>query len=122
MKFLLDSVILIDHLNHISAATKWISKFYSASCLSPITRAEVLVGATSKTEKTVKLLLNGFVNLVFTPKDADLSSALRREHRWKLPDAMQAALAINHGLILVTRNTKDFSPRQYDFVHIPYKI
>jgi hypothetical protein len=34
---------------------------------------------------------------------------LRKSNRMKLPDAMIAATAITHDLILVTRNEKDFA-------------
>ena len=44
LRFLLDSVILIDHFNGITAATTYLVN-HSADCaLSVITRAEVLTG------------------------------------------------------------------------------
>jgi predicted nucleic acid-binding protein len=51
---------------------------------------------------------------------ADLAARLRREHRWKMPDALQASLAHYHGLSLVTRNTRDFPPDRHPFVVVPY--
>jgi len=121
MEFLLDSVILIDHLNNMIQATEWIDQFHEKSCISFITRAEILTGIPESAVKEIKLFLDGFINLPLHAHDADLAAILRRKYRWKLPDAIQAALAINHNLILVTRNTKDFSPKQHDFVQIPYK-
>lgn len=59
---------------------------------------------------------------VLNAADADLAAALRREHRWKPPDALQAAVAINRGLRLATRNTKGFDPARHVFVHVPYPI
>ncbi|MBI2840298.1 MAG: asparaginase [Acidobacteria bacterium] len=53
---------------------------------------------------------------------ADLAARLRRETRWRLPDAFQAALAQMNGLRLVTRNSKDFPPQKWSFVVIPYKL
>jgi len=53
---------------------------------------------------------------------ADLAARLRREHRWKLPDALQVAAAQHHGLRLVTRNTRDFPPERYPFVLVPYVV
>jgi len=47
---------------------------------------------------------------------------MRQRHGWKLPGAFQAALAEEHGLRLVTRNTKDFSPEKHAFVLVPYKL
>jgi predicted nucleic acid-binding protein len=42
--------------------------------------------------------------------------------RSPLPDALQAAAAVHHGLMLATRNTKDFPPRRFDFVVVPYTV
>jgi predicted nucleic acid-binding protein len=42
--------------------------------------------------------------------------------RWKLPDAIQAAIARAHGLTLVTRNTRDFQPGGDPEVLIPYEL
>lgn len=53
-------------------------------------------------------------------KVADLAAKLRRDHKWKLPDAFQAALSRTHKLKLVTRNTKNFPPERFDFVVAPY--
>ncbi|MDN5849370.1 MAG: hypothetical protein L0H63_06965 [Nitrococcus sp.] len=44
VKFLLDSVIRIDHFNGIRIATQFIGDHASESALSVITRAEVLAG------------------------------------------------------------------------------
>jgi len=41
---LLDSVIVIDHLNNVEKATVFIEKELKNLCLSVITRAEVLAG------------------------------------------------------------------------------
>ena len=54
-------------------------------------------------------------------KSADKAALLRRANLWKLPAAIQAALAQSQGLLLVTRNTKDF-PASLDFVLTPYRI
>jgi predicted nucleic acid-binding protein len=43
----------------------------------------------------------------------------QKKLRGELPDAFQAALASRHDLKLVTRNTKDFNPKEHHFVTIP---
>jgi hypothetical protein len=43
-RYLLDSVIVIDHLNGISAATAFLREQFSVCAISVITRAEVLAG------------------------------------------------------------------------------
>ena len=122
LRYLADSVILIDHFNGIDQATSWIADQYSELALSVITRAELLTGFDEDTGVMVASLLDRFPSLPIDPAVADLAARLRRRFRWKLPDAFQAALARYHGLTLVTRNTKDFSPDRFDFVEVPYRI
>ena len=45
MRWLLDSVILIDHFNGIDSATRFIDDESMDIALSPVTRSEVLTGA-----------------------------------------------------------------------------
>lgn len=47
--------------------------------------------------------------------------SLRREHALKLPDAIILASAQCSGLVLATRNTKDFPLRLGDVLH-PYEL
>jgi predicted nucleic acid-binding protein len=47
---------------------------------------------------------------------------MRRETRWKLPDALQAAAAKRHGLKLVTRDVRGFDERRHPFVLSPYRL
>jgi len=120
---LLDSVILIDHLNRITAATDYISGLKTqATSISVITRAEILTGTDDSKKSIVKSLLDQFSTLNIDILIADKAAELRREYNWKLPDAFQAALAIHHKIKLVTRNTKDFNPAKHLFVEIPYKV
>ena len=119
MSVLLDSVILIDHLNGISAATRYLESVTEAN-ISVITRAEVLAGITLTGLPDVKEWLDRYPTLAIDRQTADLAAELRRENRWKLPDAFQAALATQHGLKLATRNTKDFPPDRHPFVVVPY--
>ncbi len=124
MRFLLDSVILIDHFNGIRPATEFVADHAAELALSVITRAEVLTGFDEEAETLALGLLDGFVTLPLTRDIADLSARLRRARRWKLPDALQAAMALHHGLVLVTRNTRDFpegSSGELE-VMVPYRI
>lgn len=123
MKILLDSVILIDHLNKVSKATDFIAKHQSHQLyISVITRAEVLVGVDDEYKPFVSRLLDNFSLLSLGRNEADTASEFRKHYRLKLPDAFQAALAVNHKLKLATRNTKDFSPERHNFVIVPYEI
>ncbi|RME25834.1 MAG: type II toxin-antitoxin system VapC family toxin [Deltaproteobacteria bacterium] len=119
---MLDSVILIDHFNGIDAATEYLRKVIRRASISAITRAEVLTGFPSSSVAIAAKLLDRFRLLPIDGPVADIAAALRRENRLKLPDALQAAVALHHGLLLATRNTKDFPPRRYPFVRVPYRL
>jgi hypothetical protein len=122
VKLLLDSVILIDHFNGIPAATHYLAAHHPATAVSAITRAEVLTGFEPRSVGKAARFLDCFPTLGIDQSTADLAAALRRDHGWKLPDALQAAIAQRHGLKLVTRNRRDFPPQRHDFVVIPYRV
>jgi predicted nucleic acid-binding protein len=65
-------------------------------------------------------LLDRFPTLEMNIQIADLAASLRRQEKWKLPDAIQAAFAQVYNLRLATRNFRDFPPEKYSFVVIPY--
>jgi predicted nucleic acid-binding protein len=108
VRYLLDSVIVIDHLNAIEPATLFLAEHGAASTVSVITRAEVLAGFDDTNAALALELLNLFSALPITTDVADLAARIRHAERLKLPDAFQAALAQHHNLTLVTRNTRDF--------------
>ena len=121
-KFLLDSTVLIDHLNGIAPATEWLAKLrFGEALISVITRAEVLVKAGDQWEK-VSALLDEYECLTIGPDEADLAAGIRNSYSVKLPDAFQAVLAINEELVLVTRDAEDFKKIEDLKVKIPYKI
>lgn len=120
---LLDSVILIDHLNDIDQATQFIAELDPlTTAISVISLAEILVGLEGPSFKKGKILLDQYELLIIDGPIAEKAANLRRKHGWKLPDAFQAALAIHHQIKLCTRNTKDFDPAKYPFVEIPYLV
>ena len=122
MKLLLDSVIFIDHFNRISAASQYLAENQAEANVSVITRAEVLTGFRGAAVRVATAFLDCFPTLGIDQEIADLAATLRRDHRWKLSDAFQAAIARHHGLALVTRNARDFPPHRHAFVVIPYRI
>lgn len=121
-KYLLDSVIVIDHLNGNPAASRFLAEHGEQCAVSVITRAEVLVGADAATETPITALLDRFPTLPITVEVADLGASLRRLHRWKLPDALQAAVAIIAELPLVTRDSRAFAGADELEVVRPYRI
>jgi len=120
---LLDSVILIDHLNGMKKATRFVTDLDpQKTAISVITRAEILVGVEETVESLVKAFLDQYRLLPIDKPIADLSAILRKKYGWKLPDAFQAASAKYYRIKLTTRNTKDFDPKKHDFVEVPYSI
>jgi len=118
---LLDSVILIDHLNDIAPATRFLLALDpKKTAISVISYAEILTGLDDAGQKTAKPLLHSFTMLEIDVVVAEKAAELRRRNGWKLPDAFQAAMAVLHGILLCTRNTKDFNPQRHPFVEIPY--
>ena len=122
-EILIDSVILIDHFNGIDPAAESLRSTQKDAIVSVITRAEVLVGVSSRSaRKTAEALFGPYECLSLTSNDADDAAHLRRHHGLALPDAFQAALARRHGLRLATRNTADFAPDRDSFVTVPSRL
>jgi predicted nucleic acid-binding protein len=120
---LIDSVILIDHLNSVKKASDFLASLDpQETAISVITRAEILCGMDDAGFEEAGMLLNQYVLLVLDRAAGDLAARLRREHGWNLPDAFQAALAQLHHTKLSTRNNKDFNPRKHRFVEVPYAL
>ena len=137
MKRLLDSCILIDHFNGISQATNYIKTHKDNCCISVITKAEVLIGFDDDTcFHRAEQVLSYFQLIELDETLTDFVIQLRREQikkkinkhenekviQWKLPDAIQAAIALHYNLKLVTHNTKDFNIEEHPFVEIPYTL
>ena len=70
---LLDSVILIDHLNGIDQATSFVLKLNpEETAISVITRAEVLAGVDEEDQNRVSLLLDQYQLFIIDKTAADL--------------------------------------------------
>lgn len=117
---LFDTNILIDYLNGIEQAKTELDR-YSDKAISLITWMEVMVGATPETEGVIKGFLSGFVNLPVDEQVSVMAVVLRKKHKIKLPDAIVWATAQVDRRLLVTRNTKDFSPDEPG-IRVPYHI
>jgi predicted nucleic acid-binding protein len=115
-----DTNILIDYLNGIEQA-KTELELYADKAISLITWMELMVGATPETEAILRGFLNGFINLPIDVQVSNLAVNLRKQHKIKLPDAIVWATAQSNKCILVTRNSKDFSPAQPG-IRIPYQL
>lgn len=121
-KYLLDSPILIDHLKSTKEASGFLTRQEGFCAISVITRAEVLAGLDEGKMDEIVPFLNQFPLFGIDAEIADQAARLRRQFRWKLPDAFQAAIAQANSLSFVTRDVKDFPPERYPFVTVPYRL
>ena len=109
MKYLVDSNIIIYHLNGEAIATNFLRQNYKEIAISQITYVEVLsFPFTPQEESSVKELLAKFTILDIDQNISNQAIENRKIKKIKLPDNLILSTAIVHNLILVTRNTKDF--------------
>lgn len=120
VKALFDTNILVDYLNAVPEARTELQR-YTEKAVSVITWMEVMVGASNELEAATRRFLNGFDVVAVDQQIAERAVGLRRSHRIKLPDAVIWATAQTRGMLLVTRNTKDFPPGDPG-VRAPYKL
>lgn len=99
---LVDTDIFIDHLRGAAELKPAKHRLH----YSVITRAELFAGNTA-TDLAAQLLAP-FRELGVDRDVAQRAGRVAREFGLRLPDALIAATALEHGLQLTTRNTKDF--------------
>jgi predicted nucleic acid-binding protein len=117
----IDSDVLIDYFDGITAAAEELSR-YENVLISRITWMEVLVGApTEDLGKVRERFLRHFSVVELDERVARDAIGLRQERRLKLPDAIIWASARLNGALLVTRNAKAF-PAHEPGVRIPYQV
>ena len=103
MRILVDSDILVDHLRGHARFDPGDNEVFFSS----ITRAELFSGRAAD-EVRVTRLLEAMHELSVDRAVAERAGRIRREANVRLPDALIAATAIEHGLTLLTRNRRDF--------------
>jgi predicted nucleic acid-binding protein len=118
-RVLIDSNIVIDVLAGVPRALAEVRK-HRDRAISVITWIEVTAGLTEEEQRLREFVSANFPVIALTPEIAEESAFLRRTSRLKLPDAVILATAHKQDRVLVTRNTRDFSPGR--FVRIPYTL
>ena len=92
--------------------------------ISIVTNVEIF--ATLGISDRESLLLKKFVSIAFVHAfTTDLlqnTIDIRQNYKIKLPDAIIAATALTYGLILISRNTKDFKGIEGLQLIDPYKL
>ncbi|MCF3649572.1 type II toxin-antitoxin system VapC family toxin [Synoicihabitans lomoniglobus] len=121
MKAVIDSDVLIDYLQGVTAAREELIR-YGRPCYSIISYMELLVGAQTTAERqAAEALLASLERVELSERVARRAVELRQNLRLKLPDAIVLASAETEGCILVTRNTRDF-PANDPRVRFPYAV
>ena len=119
MTYLVDSNIIIYHLNSELVATKFLSQNYQDIAISQITYVEVLsFPFTQEQEEDVKNLLSKFTIIDVTQSISNQAIENRKIKKIKLPDNLIASTAMVNGLVLITRNTKDFNSLDIEVLNI----
>jgi predicted nucleic acid-binding protein len=128
VKVLLDSNILVDIMNGVQEARTEVS-YYSDITISVVTWMEVMVGCvqTKQTALFQTFLTALEIKVVHTDDVIALKAAQIRaaglaaipRRQIKLPDAIIGATAQTLGLMVVTRNPRDFGANT---VRVPYQI
>jgi len=110
--YLVDSNIIIYHLNNDNIAKEFLFENIDYCSISIITYIEVLSFnfPNSYSENIAKDLLNSFNIIHLDQNIASQSIMNRKVKKIKLPDNIIASTAQVYNLTLVTRNEKDFVP------------
>ena len=110
-QYLIDTNTAIDFLDDKLPEKSAILIDENEQLLSVITRMELLAWKNATASQLQ--ILQDFINnaTVFGLEESIIvkTIAIRKNYGIKLPDAIIAATALTHGLILMTRNTKDFA-------------
>jgi toxin FitB len=102
---LVDTDVCIDHL----VGVRRLSGRRARLGYSVITRAELTAGAVDERDRElIRRLLGAMTEYPVDRRVADRAGVVRRETGVRLPDALIAATALVHGLIVHTRNLRDF--------------
>lgn len=99
---LVDTDVFVDHLRGAKALKPGSNRLH----YSVITRAELFAGTSAS--DLVAQLLAPLRELPVDRAVAERGGRVAREAQVRLPDALIAATALEHGLTLATRNHKDF--------------
>ena len=109
-QYLIDSNIIIYHLNGEAAATKFLTNFVGQCFISRLTFIEVLSFEFSeKEEQKIRNLLETFSVLDTSEAVALQCIKNRKIRKIKIADNIIGSTAQVDSLVLVTRNIKDFT-------------
>ena len=118
-KYLIDSNIIIYHLNGENIATEFLRSNVNYSYISRITFIEVLIFDFTKDEKEKVLNLLRMFEIIDTTDSIAMKAIENRKlKKIKLADNIIASTAQVADLMLVTKNTKDFNGLNIQLLNI----
>jgi tRNA(fMet)-specific endonuclease VapC len=125
--YLLDTSVIIDALNNKRGRRDLLLSLLKQGDLlacCPINVAEIYAGLRSKEEEATEEFLKSLEYFPLTWPVARLAGLLKRDHARKgatltIADATIAAVAIVHGLILMTDNVRDFPMKELTLYPFP---
>lgn len=123
--YLIDTDVLVDHLKAVPEAISALKRLIARGKLfcSVINEAEVLAGMREDEKDKVGALFDALNPLGVTREIAQLTGKYRREykksHGVQISDALIAATASVHNLVLITLNERHF-PMAKITVEVPY--
>jgi len=119
MNAIFDTNILVDCIHNVEEAVQELTRYQKLS-VSRIIWIEFLTGAkTADVEARRRFILDEFELIELDEAISQEAVRIRQRTRLKLADAIILATARVHGLLLVTRNHRDFPRREPD-IRIPY--
>jgi predicted nucleic acid-binding protein len=126
-RYLLDSNTVIDYIAGLFSdkAVQWLNQLIDEEInVSVITKIEVLSFDPDQDDNYPVLVdFFGASNIFELTEDVvNKTIQIRQKQKVKLPDAVIASTALVNGLILVSRNTKDFKNIHNLSVVNPYEI
>jgi predicted nucleic acid-binding protein len=102
-ELLVDTDVFVDHLR----GARRLDTSRGRLAYSVVTRCELFAGAQAQ-EDGIRRLLAPFREIPVDHSIAERAGRLRRQTETSTPDALIAATALEHGLPLITRNTRHF--------------
>lgn len=123
-RLLLDIDVMIEYLRGADAAVNFLESLERRPATSVICVAELLAGARDREEiASIEQFLLAFDELTLDAEIARVGGEYRRayirSHNTGLADALIAATASHHGLVLVTFNVRHFP--MLEKVWVPYE-
>ena len=124
---LLDTSVMLDHLNGRGGRTAFLDSLIEAGnllALSPVSITEVYAGLRPGEEDATKEFVDSLEFIPVTAEVARLAGLLRRDWRKRgqtlsYSDVTIAAVAIHNGLPLLTDNRKHFPMPELELVPLP---